>query len=164
VSPSASPDGYAGGIAVDAMERPDRSTAGADPRSRWRLVGLGAAALAGCAYVALYDPSGSSALYPPCPFNAVTGLDCPGCGITRAVHALLTGDVLALDHNVLFVLALPLVLWAVTASAVRRSGRRFPGPELRWQPWTTVTAVVLVCGFWLARNLPALPWLAAGVA
>jgi hypothetical protein len=154
-----------GGLAVEETELLDASSVGANPRSRWGLVGVGAAALAGCAYVALYDPNGSSALYPVCPFNAVTGLDCPGCGITRALHALLTGDVVrALDHNVLFVLALPLVLWAVAASAARRSGRRFPGPELRWQPWTTVTVAVLVGGFWLVRNLPGLPWLAAGAA
>jgi hypothetical protein len=112
--------------------------------------------------VALYDPSGSSALYPKCPFFALTGLDCPGCGITRALHALLTGDVgRALDHNVLFVLALPIVVWAIVASAVRRAGHHVPGPEVRWRPWSTVAAVVLVGGFWIVRNLPDLHWLAA---
>jgi hypothetical protein len=126
------------------------------------VLGFGAAALAGCAYIALFDPNGSSALYPRCPFNAVTGLDCPGCGITRALHALATGDVgRALDHNVLFVLALPILLWWFTASTVRRTGRRFPGPELRWRPWMTIAVAVLFGSFWVLRNLPGLHWLAA---
>jgi hypothetical protein len=172
VSPSARPDGSPGAagelaegiLAVESAELllppPPAPPA---PRQRWRLVGLGAAAVAGCAYVALYDPSASSALYPACPFYALTGLDCPGCGITRALHALLTGDVgRALDHNVIFVLALPLIAWAILASTVRRSGRPFPGPELRWRPWTVVAAVVVIGGFWVVRNLPGLDWLAAG--
>jgi hypothetical protein len=32
-------------------------------------------------------------LAPPCPFHALTGLPCPGCGATRAVLALARGDI-----------------------------------------------------------------------
>jgi len=112
--------------------------------------------------VALFDPNGSSALYPRCPFNAITGLDCPGCGITRALHALASGDVVrALDHNLLFILALPVIAWLLVRWAVRGIGRTFPGPEPRWRPWMTVAAVVLLGSFWVVRNLPGLDWLAA---
>lgn len=30
---------------------------------------------------------------PPCPFHRLTGLNCPGCGTTRMLEALLSGDV-----------------------------------------------------------------------
>ena len=29
---------------------------------------------------------------PKCPFKMITGLSCPGCGIQRAIHALLHGE------------------------------------------------------------------------
>lgn len=36
----------------------------------------------------IYDPEHSNLAY-KCPFKSLTGLDCPGCGGQRAVHALL---------------------------------------------------------------------------
>ncbi len=39
-----------------------------------------------------FDPTGT-ALFPKCPFLTLTGLQCPGCGSQRAIHALLHGDV-----------------------------------------------------------------------
>lgn len=148
--------------------------------SWWKVGALGATAFAGCAYVALYDPSTSSALYPACPFKVVTGLDCPGCGITRALHALFTGDPLrALDHNAVFVVALPLLVVLAVRSMWRRDDRppppgtptpgsapprSAPSVRRRWtssMTWATLGAVGV---FWVVRNLPWAPfdWLASG--
>ncbi|MCM1369253.1 MAG: DUF2752 domain-containing protein [Candidatus Amulumruptor caecigallinarius] len=38
----------------------------------------------------IFDPSGEYA--PKCMFRTLTGLDCPGCGSQRMLHALLHGD------------------------------------------------------------------------
>lgn len=43
--------------------------------------------------VGLFDPVGGSLPYPRCPVKWLTGWDCPGCGSTRALHALLHGRV-----------------------------------------------------------------------
>jgi len=54
-----------------------------------------------------------------CPFRYVTGHLCPGCGATRAVLALLRGDVAAATkYNELLLLGVPFIL--LTALALRR--------------------------------------------
>lgn len=56
-----------------------------------------------------------------CPFRAVTGLPCPGCGMTRAFCALGHGDLSgAFGYNVLapFVFAAALLVWAHALATV----------------------------------------------
>src|SRR5687768_7002451 len=60
-----------------------------------RLLGPAATALGvagAAAYVSVVDPH-QPGHYPACPFLAVTGLFCPGCGGLRCAHALAHGDV-----------------------------------------------------------------------
>lgn len=52
------------------------------------------------------------AVSPGCPFHRLTGLSCPGCGGTRAVQALLAGDVLAACRFNLFLIPSVLMLLA----------------------------------------------------
>jgi len=45
---------------------------------------------------------------PKCPFKLLTGLSCPGCGIQRAIHALLHGNLSdAISYNLYLVYAGP---------------------------------------------------------
>ncbi|MEW5722540.1 MAG: DUF2752 domain-containing protein, partial [Thermodesulfobacteriota bacterium] len=69
---------------------------GASGNTKTALVvsALGAAGLAGATWLYLVNPA-VSALYPPCPFHALTGLYCPGCGTLRGLNQLLHGHLLA---------------------------------------------------------------------
>lgn len=49
----------------------------------------------GVAYLIFCRTTGLSL---PCPFHAMTGLDCPGCGITRLMLSLSEGDLAAAFH------------------------------------------------------------------
>ena len=59
------------------------------------LIGLAALLLLGVGALLLYsfDPSAPNNYFPRCPSYWLLGVYCPGCGITRALHALLHGDV-----------------------------------------------------------------------
>ena len=113
-------------------------------------------AMAAAAVVAAVPPQGQ-AFYPPCPFHAMTGLWCPMCGSTRALHALLTGHLTqALHDNVLLLAALPVivVLWFSWIRPLRLTR------SLRWTPATTALLIAVVAAYGVARNLPWLHVLA----
>ncbi len=130
-------------------------------RSRAVPLIAGGLLLGGCVTLAIVDPTHGP---PVCPFKAVTGLDCPGCGGTRAAHQLFTGHLgAALSYNVLAVAAMPFILWGLFTSLTAMLG----GPRLRGislSPGWTRAALVLVLAFWVLRNLPIAPfsWLGTG--
>jgi hypothetical protein len=82
-----------------------------------------------------------------CAFSAVTGVDCPFCGLTRGVAALGAGDAgAAVAANPLAPLAVALAL--MVAVALMRGRRRLV------VPWTAPWALAaLVSAVWLARVL-----------
>ncbi len=120
---------------------------------------VAAGALVACVSLVAFDPTRRS-LPGGCPFRAITGLECPGCGATRAVYALTQGDVLrAVDHNVLVVALVPLLVWAWSGWLRHRLGRRPTAPTLA--PVTIHGIAVTIALFWVARNLPGMTWLAS---
>ena len=127
-------------------------------RRQGPALALLAGAVAVCAILLFADPNAAGSVLPACPFHALTRLYCPGCGTTRALHALLHGQLgLALSMNPLAVLAVPLV----PALLLRP---RFPD-----QAWLAKLAdarlwMPVVLAFSVLRNLPWAPfaWLAPG--
>lgn len=106
------------------------------------------------------DPAGKS-LLPVCQFRAWTGLNCPGCGGTRAVHHLLNGHLgAAFYHNALFVLLLPgLLLWGAWWVRQWWCEKPLTRRQARWQAWLVGLIIGLLLLFGLLRNLPGWPLL-----
>ncbi len=125
------------------------------PRARALLAPLAVALAAGAAvvFVGLVDPN-EPGHYPTCPFLALTGLYCPGCGGLRAVHALAHGDpATALGLNPFVVVMIPVAVflwgrWALLAW----QGRRFTGKDIH--PGYAWTFLALMIVFWIVRNIP----------
>lgn len=112
-----------------------------------------AAFAAGCAVLYGITPE-KTWWMPPCLFNKLTGLYCPGCGTARGLHKLLHGDMLgALRMNCLMVLSIPLVIYL--AVGVRRRPNAKHGSPPAWVGWTVA---VVVAAFWIARNIPHYPF------
>ena len=125
-------------------------------RRAWWL--CGAALLVGAVLVLLWWVDPRQVAVPLCVFHQVTGLHCPGCGATRATHDLLHGRLLsALQQNALWILSLPLVLYAV-ASEARRAvwGRTLRGDLIR-NPRFFALIVALALVFAVLRNVPFFP-------
>ncbi|MEU4805917.1 DUF2752 domain-containing protein [Actinosynnema sp. NPDC023587] len=99
-----------------------------------------------------FDPNGPGSFWPPCPLYALTGIQCPACGSTRMVHALLHGDLAgAWQLNaVMLVAGLPLLawLWVRWFRSARRDERTPPLPSE-----VGVPVVALAVVWMLVRNL-----------
>lgn len=126
------------------------------PASRWPLALVATMTVAGVALLWRVDPNQPGSGLPPCPIHAYTGLFCPGCGATRAMHALVHGDVLqAMAMNPVFTLALPL-LSLLLLDQIARLPQPLSALARRVsdaRPWA-----VLLLGYTLLRNLPWAPF------
>ena len=121
------------------------------------LLTAGIVLAAGLGYYAFIKLTG---LGIPCLFNLITGLHCPGCGVSRMCIALLQLDfATAFQSNAYLMVIVPVLLalgagkWAQYLKNGRTVSRR----------WETPLYCVLLAGaliFGLLRNLPAFSYLA----
>lgn len=117
------------------------------------VAGMSAATFA----VGYFNPA-TAGFFPVCPLLKLTGIACPGCGMTRGFHALLHGDVVsALDHNLL----LPAVLFffgylfvSLFLTFARGRGLDFKlfNQKIVW------SFFIVAIAFTVLRNLPYYPF------
>jgi len=121
-------------------------------------LGVAGAVLAGAAYLALADPS-QGGWYPACPFHAVTGWWCPGCGMTRAAGALVRGHIgAAVSYNLLAIVVVPMALYGWLSWMGRAAGRPRLPALTRLPPAVWTVGVVVAVSFAVLRNLPWEPF------
>jgi hypothetical protein len=145
-----------GTLNVDLQEDTHRLKSESVPQRKTAAT-LWALLTAGAAYLFFFEP-GRTGFFPGCPFRAITGLTCPGCGTTRALHQLLHGNLLAaLELNPLLILLLPVlgcILVYYTWCAIKGK----PMAQLvlpRGYAWAFYALVVV---FWILRNTAAYPF------
>ena len=121
--------------------------------SRLELLALGLFLLAGataCVVVLMFPPGSPRTKWlPKCLFHEWTGLYCPGCGGTRALYALLHGELKTSLHDNL--LLIPVGLTAAALIVRPRIGLRRP---------VAIAILVIVVGFTVLRNIPCAPFTA----
>ena len=109
--------------------------------------------VAGGAVLRCFPPA-DSAFYPRCPIYAALHLECPGCGGTRAIAALLHGNLgEALRFNALIVLLAPLALgYGIVCYWRLLRDTTFRWPQL--PPAAIYAAAIAAAFFTILRNLP----------
>ena len=125
------------------------------------VLATGAILLVGAAVRSLLAtvPPTAASFYPKCLSHLLLGIHCPGCGLTRAAHSLLNGQLAqAFAYNPLLVLLSPYL------AASRWCGRRgsgFGATEPRRSLFPARYAwlfLVVFVAFWVLRNIPVYPF------
>ena len=124
---------------------------------RTTVIALWVLMITGAIYLFTFEP-GKTGFFLLCPFRFLTGLQCPGCGITRALHNLLHGHLTtAFTLNPLFVIALPFLIFALlryTSFAFQQKT-----PRANALPANVIYFIfVVVLSFWIFRNTPFYPF------
>lgn len=121
-------------------------------KGKWLLGTTIMIASAGLYVLWAFDP-GVASFYPRCVFHSLTGLQCPGCGATRAIHHLLHGDVAgAFRLNAMLFLFGPLLI-AGAAIEGRSLATGSSAPRLVHKPWVAWTAAIVLVGWAVVRNV-----------
>lgn len=122
-----------------------------------RLLGLAgwgafAALAAFSVYVYFSDPFSGEGSVTLCAFHALTGLDCPGCGMTRAAWLLMHGQPLAsLKQNpFLFVIFIAAYMGFAEISP-HMIGKQLP--QISFPNWMLIALCVLVLVYNVVRNV-----------
>lgn len=114
---------------------------------------VGAAALVAVPVLWHVDPEQVSWM-PRCMVHSLTGWQCPGCGITRALHALLHGEFArALAYNWFFVISIPYFLSVCAVSNIPALRHRERLRRVVTGTWLAWTYVILFFLWFVIRNI-----------
>ncbi|PRH81505.1 hypothetical protein C6N40_12475 [Arenimonas caeni] len=124
----------------------------------WWLALLAPTTALGVWMLRTFDPNAEGSPFLGCIFYQVTGLLCPACGSTRAMHALVHLELgRALSMNALLLIGGPIGLLLVLRALGRGPARLEPVLGRISSPWLWVA---IVLGYGVVRNLPGFEFLA----
>ncbi|MBQ6570465.1 MAG: DUF2752 domain-containing protein [Clostridia bacterium] len=92
-------------------------------------------------------------ILPPCPLNTLFGIRCAGCGGTRCVQSMLSGNLLfALYYN-------PIVLLGTVSLAIyfgwfvfNSLKKNYTPPKYDLKTWQGIAIAAVLVGFMIIRN------------
>lgn len=101
--------------------------------------------------------------FPRCQFHSITGLHCPGCGLTRSLHSALNGNIeQAITYNILAPIFFPIVLISMLRSLWSWCwNRKLPAatkPRPLWMRYIPIALAALLIVFGILRNIPVEPF------
>ena len=113
--------------------------------------------LGGLVFLFFVDPEKNSLF--PCFFRFATGLDCPGCGTTRALYSLLHLRFWqAFRYNPLIYLLVPIATYFGAVGYIYLLTGKLFKLKLRISKPVIWIFVIVVLSFVILRNIPAPPF------
>ncbi|WP_322970991.1 DUF2752 domain-containing protein [Faecalibacter sp. LW9] len=108
-----------------------------------------------CVYFYQFNPSANEGYFLRCPTNSIFGINCPGCGVQRAIHHLLHLELVeAFRANALFVLSLPFIFFiGIDFILGTKKTTRIPTNRMVW-----IGLLLLVLLFGIMRNVSVYPF------
>lgn len=112
--------------------------------------GIVASVAAFTVYVYFHNPFEGRVTF--CSFHALTGLDCPGCGMTRAAYLILHGHPLAgLRQNPFILVVFVAAYMGLAELSPYLIGRQLP--QLSIPNWVLIVLCCLLVLYTIARNV-----------
>ena len=104
-------------------------------------------------------PPTEQSFYPRCQFHSLTGLHCPGCGMTRSLHNALNGRFeQAIAYNALTLIVVPVLVVALFRSLWSWLWELPIKPSRRTPKWIPIAIGVVLVLFGILRNVPIEPF------
>ena len=109
-----------------------------------------------CVYFYQFNPSVNEGYFLRCPTNSIFGINCPGCGVQRAIHHLLHLELMeAFRANLLFVLSLPFLFFIGIDSILGTKKTT----QLLSNKFVIVGLLLVVLLFGILRNVAIYPFI-----
>ena len=108
-----------------------------------------------CVLLGLYFLNLSDYIWiPKCPIKILLGIDCPGCGFQRAMHALLHGHIKeAVSYNLFFVVAFPYLIIILLSDFMRKGKQQQKLRSFVESKWLTNGYIVSFVIWFVIRNI-----------
>ena len=91
---------------------------------------------------------------PKCFFKQLTGFQCPSCGMQRAIHSFVHGDILVgLKYNFFLLFAIPYATAVIVASFYNVNNNLAALRRVVFSAKTLQVYVILYFVWWILRNI-----------
>ena len=101
----------------------------------------------------LFNPV-ETAYSPKCIFHVMTGLNCPGCGMQRFLHAFMHGNFLeAIQYNYILIFLIPYLLFFGTERFLLSGGRQERWKTIIEGRAMTIILMIIAPSWFIIRNV-----------
>lgn len=144
----------------------DRGAAAVKAVATHRVIGpsvvlVGVAAVAAGVWFA--NPLTPGGIIPPCPTNTLLHINCPGCGLSRAIDSLIHGDIVGALHFNAVGIALIVLAVAAYINYLVGQWRSRPTRNVFTHRFFPIAVVAVLVGWFIVRNIPLAPFSALKV-